>query len=354
MVAFISRRCSHDVRYICSLTDAEREELERMKQQAVGRVAMRAHMILLSAKGFSVPDITTIHDVTEVTVYKWFDRFETEGPEGLYDRPRSGRPPEVDETVEAELEDAVEQSPTEFEYTFTRWTVPTLVSHLAETLGIELSRETVRQTLHALGFRWRRPRWFQPREDPEAGERMRAITDAILTAGDDTVLLVEDETLFRSLPPLRNMWMRRGQQVRVPTPKQNNILCLYGTLELDTGNTVTASYYERPNSDYTITFLKHLLQQYPESNILLIWDQAQFHVSQKTRGWLAEHERFDVYLLPRYAPQANPLETVWQHLKNRIAANLTRSVQTLQAVSETFFDRLNSADVLKMAGLPIL
>lgn len=342
------------MRFIRMLTDVEREELERMKQQEVGRVAMRAHMILLSAKEFTVPEITTIHDVTEVTVYKWFDRFEAEGPEGLYDRPRSGRPPKVDEQVEAELEDAVEQSPTELEYTFTRWTVPTLVSHVAETLGVELSGETVRQVLHALGFRWRRPRWFQPREDPEAAQRMRTIMDTILTADDDTLFFVEDETLFRSLPPLRNMWMRCGDQACVPTPTQNDILCLYGALELDTGTTVTSYFDGRPNSENTIGFLEHLLQQYPDAHLVLIWDQAQFHVSQKTCDWLADHTCFDVYLLPKYAPQANPLETLWQHLKNRVAANLTRSVQTIETVCEMFFQRQDGSDLLKMAGLPVL
>ena len=342
------------MRYIRSLTDAEREELERMKQQEVGRVAMRAHMILLSAKEFTVPDITTIHDVTEVTVYKWFDRFEADGPSGLYDRPRSGRPPEVDEAVETELEDAIEQSPTELDYNFTRWTVPKLATHLAETLGVELSRETVRQTLHALGFRWRRPRWFQSREDPQAPERMDAIADAVFTASTDTVFLVQDETLFRSLPPLRNMWMRRGQQVRVPTPLQNDTLCLYGALELDTGHMVTSYSFERPDSDTTIAYLEDLLSEYPEQDIILIWDQATFHTSQATEAWLAEHDRLQVYLLPKYAPQLNPLETLWQHLKNRVAANLTRLVQTIKSACETFFQQQDAADMLQMAGLPVL
>jgi DNA topoisomerase IA len=45
-------------------TEEEHEELKRMKRQEVGRVATRAHIILLSNRGYSAPQISEIHDVT--------------------------------------------------------------------------------------------------------------------------------------------------------------------------------------------------------------------------------------------------------------------------------------------------
>lgn len=71
-------------------TESERTELERMIQQEVGRVAMRAQMILLSARDFTVPDIDGIQEISDVSVYKWIERFDNEGSVVLYDRPRSG------------------------------------------------------------------------------------------------------------------------------------------------------------------------------------------------------------------------------------------------------------------------
>jgi len=67
-------------------TDEERDQLKQMKRQEVGRVAMRAHMILLSDRGYSPSKIADLHDVSHPTVYKWIDRFDKEGPGGLYDR----------------------------------------------------------------------------------------------------------------------------------------------------------------------------------------------------------------------------------------------------------------------------
>jgi len=63
-------------RFVRPPTDEEHRTLKQMKQQDVGRVAMRAHMILLSERGYTVPQITDLHDVRDDTVYKWFDRFD--------------------------------------------------------------------------------------------------------------------------------------------------------------------------------------------------------------------------------------------------------------------------------------
>ena len=87
------------MRFVRKPTDKEKIELERMTRQEVGRVAMRAHMILLSARGYTVPQIEEIHNTSNVTVYKWFDRFDEQGPQGLYDEPRFGRPPKADTTM---------------------------------------------------------------------------------------------------------------------------------------------------------------------------------------------------------------------------------------------------------------
>lgn len=135
----------------------ERHQLEAMTEQAVGRVAMRAHMILLSARGYSAYEIAEIHQVTDPTVYKWIERFDKEGPEGLYDREREGRPPKLDEEAEAELERLLKAPPTKAGYDFTRWTAPRLAEHLKRKLGVDVHPETVREALRRLEFSWKRP-----------------------------------------------------------------------------------------------------------------------------------------------------------------------------------------------------
>src|SRR6266498_3741471 len=75
------------------LSDEQRQTLERIRRRAIGRVSQRAHMVLLSARGYTVPQIAAIFAVGEDVVRKWLHRYERGGPPGLDDRPRPGRPP---------------------------------------------------------------------------------------------------------------------------------------------------------------------------------------------------------------------------------------------------------------------
>ncbi|MGH2541728.1 MAG: IS630 family transposase [Ardenticatenaceae bacterium] len=339
-----------EARNVRPLEGGERAELERMKEQAVGRVGVRAHYILLSADGSAVPGIVEIHQTSNVTVYKWFDRFEAEGPPGLYDRARSGRPPTMDEAAQAVVEEALSSAPTRYDYNFTQWTVPWLGSHLAAEAGVAVSGETVRRTLHALDYSWTRPRWVAPDDDPQAAQRRAAIAEAVFGAGAQTVILAEDETIFKRLPPLRALGSPRGTQPRFTTPPQNDDCCLYGVVDLINGETVHA-FYERAVSEHTCHFLDLLHTHYRQRPILLIWDQASFHTSRLVEQWLDEHPNFTVRLLPKAAPQHNPVEALGRHLKDRIAANLTRSLDAIQEACHTFFHDATSQGILQLVGL---
>ena len=63
--------------------------------------------------------------------------------------------------------------------------------------------------------------------------------------------------------------------------------------------------------------------------LLLVWDNAPWHVSQAVRGWIRQHNR-DVKrtgrgvrivscYLPIKAPWLNPIEPKWTHGKRRVA-----------------------------------
>src|SRR5215467_2283768 len=79
--------------YTCICETSQRDELNALSRQAIGRVALRAHMVLLSDRGFTVPQIAAIHACGQDVVLTWLHRYESKGVSGLEDEPRSGRPP---------------------------------------------------------------------------------------------------------------------------------------------------------------------------------------------------------------------------------------------------------------------
>jgi Transposase and inactivated derivatives len=331
-------------------TDEELEELKRMKRQEVGRVAVRAHIVLLSNRGYSASQIAKIHDVTGPMVYKWFDRFDEEGPSGLYDRERDGRPKKITDEVEEEIERLLEGDPTEEGENATRWTTGRIAEHLDRELDVDVHPETVRDALNRLEYSWTRPRRELPPTDPEAyRKRLAAIVEAVAEADEETSVLVEDETILKRFPPLRRMWQPVGEQRAARVPDENDDFTLYGTLDLTSGQTYVEAF-EKGRSDYTIEYLESLLEQ-TKGKILLVWDQATWHTYGQVTEWLDGTDRIETYLLPVRSPEANPMEDLWRELKEQVAACLERSLDALLESCQKYFEALSPEQSLRTAGL---
>lgn len=329
-------------------SDKELEALHEMTQQAVGRVAMRAHMVLLSTRGRSAYEIADLHEVSEVTVYKWIGRFDEEGPSGLYDREREGRPPKVDQEAEEELRRVLAAAPTEEGYDFSNWTTPRLAEHLKQRLGVDVHPETVRQALHRLRYSCTRPRRRLP-VGKDYAERARAIDSALAEVGTETTVLFQDETELRRFPPLRAAWSPVGEQAEVRVPESNGKFALYGALDVLTGEVVVEDY-PKGLSEHTVSFLKKVLRC-TQGRVLLIWDGASWHTSGEVEAFLEAEERLEVLPLPRRSPQNNPIEDLWRALKDEVAANLERSLDALRAASHRFFERMTPKQALATAGI---
>jgi transposase len=70
------------------------------------------------------------------------------------------------------------------------------------------------------------------------------------------------------------------------------------------------------NSDDVVAFLEHLLREVP-GQMVLLWDGAPIHRSHTIREFLTNGAAHRLHLerLPAYAPELNPGEGLWQHLK---------------------------------------
>ena len=329
-------------------TDAEHAELKRMKREEIGRVAIRAHIVLLSHRGHSAQEIAELHDVTDPMVYKWIGRFDEEGPAGLYDRDREGRPPKIDEEAEAEIEKLLESDPTEHGENASRWTAPRIAEHLRNKQGIDVHPDTVRDALKRLEYSWTRPRRQLP-SPANREEKMAQVRRRIDEASEETTILFADETELKRFPPLRRMWQPVGQQRPVRVPDANDDFALYGALDIGSGRTFTRAF-EKERSDYTIQFLE-LLKARTTGNVLLIWDRAPWHTSGQVEAFLQKTSRFETHLLPPRSPQANPVEDLWRELKEQVAACLERSLGALLASCRRYFNRLTREQALATAGL---
>jgi transposase len=66
----------------------------------------------------------------------------------------------------------------------------------------------------------------------------------------------------------------------------------------------------------SVLFLKHLVRQ-KGGRLLVVWDGSPIHRGQEVKTFLAEGGAKEIHLerFPAYAPDLNPTEGVWDHLK---------------------------------------
>jgi transposase len=65
-------------------------------------------------------------------------------------------------------------------------------------------------------------------------------------------------------------------------------------------------------------FLRELLRHIP-GPLVVLWDGGPIHHGAAVRALLARHPRLTVERFPAYAPELNPDEQVWNHLKRTLA-----------------------------------
>lgn len=318
--------------------------LRTMIRQAVGRVSRRAQAVLWWLGGDSQTEVARRMGVSRQSMVTWCRRFMTDGPAGLYDRPRSGRPPRLDAAGQDAVRTLLGASDLPGATGPGGWTTGRLA--VAVTVqGWAVSRRTVRRWLRRLRARWRRGR-LVAKGDPERAAVLRrlvaglqAAAAAAFRAGRPLVVVFEDEADLALLPHTGCSWQLVDQPAAVRTPGQNRKVGLFGSVSLDGDLIVTEAARKT-----AVAFTAHLDQvvgRFPDAEIALILDNVGIHHAKATGVWLAAHPWVHRLFLPRYSPNDNAQERVWGWLRadvcrNRVFADLA----TKRTAALTFLHRL--------------
>lgn len=155
------------------LDNVSLDELETALDEATGRKETeRLIVAIIYKRGPSVPMIAEWLDRREQTIYRWFDRLESEPIEkAVRDRDRPGRPRKLDDERLEKFRAAVRRSATDAGYDADAWTTALARDFLEEEFGVEYSRRHVQRLLRDAGLT---PRG--PTESPQQGDDDRVET----------------------------------------------------------------------------------------------------------------------------------------------------------------------------------
>ncbi len=178
---------------------------------------------------------------------------------------------------------------------------------------------------------------------PQKGARDRLIR--LAGTHPEWALGFEDETWWsRFAQPALHAFSEKGEPTRLiqqaparddPDPKA---LCAYGMLVRssepsgEADERVFLRFVDgRPVSSITARFLEWSLKKLEamgKKALLLVWDNASWHVSREVTEWIATHNcrvkeggsgvRVVSCLLPVRSPWLNPMEPMWVHGKRKV------------------------------------
>ena len=80
--------------------------------------------------------------------------------------------------------------------------------------------------------------------------------------------------------------------------------------------------------------------QQPGGPVVLVWDSLNTHTSRAMRELIAARPWLTVFQLPAYAPELNPVEPVWSHLKRSLANLVKHDISQLTALIKTRLRRM--------------
>jgi transposase len=149
------------MRYVNPLAPDTIHLLRRLvKQSRHHRVRQRAHCIILSAQGTTIPQRMTIFAVSRGTITTWLNTWENARFVGLYDAPGKGRKLTFTPDQQAQIKPWGKAFPKNLHK------VLVLVK---ETFGISVKKRTIQRILKSLRCRWRRIR-HRPKGTPDPQE----------------------------------------------------------------------------------------------------------------------------------------------------------------------------------------
>jgi transposase len=178
----------------------------------------------------------------------------------------------------------------------------------------------------------------QPGPGLRSKKRRRDRLIAWAATHPDWALGFEDEVWWSRLAhPRLSTWAEPGQPLRLveqtvagndPDPKA---LACYGLLRTDQQQVWLRFVDGRPISSVTTRYLAWCCQRLAvegKTALLLVWDNASWHVSKEVQTWVRQHNRqvrrcrkgvrLVLCALPVKSPWLNPIEPHWAHGKRKV------------------------------------
>ncbi|HEY1863481.1 MAG TPA: IS630 family transposase [Roseiarcus sp.] len=297
-------------------TSARRSKNVNQSRRLLSLAAVRDGMDRGAAAKIGGMDRQTLRD--------WVHRFNAAGPEGLFDNWTEGPKPRLSAEQLAQFAQIVEAGPDREVDGVVRWRRLDLKRVIAERFGVDFHPRYVGKLLKKLGFSHISARPRHPAQDERIVEAFKKNFPHALKAHLDGLpeitpveIWFEDEARIGQKNGQVRQWARRGTRPRQPADQRYDNAYLFGAIcpARGVGAALALPYAD---ADMMQLHLDEISRNVAAgAHAVLLLDRAGWHTTSK----LDVPDNITPIFLPSRAPELNPVENVWQYLRQNWLSN---------------------------------
>ena len=275
-------------------------------------------------------------NVAEESVSRWVSRAKRDGPSSLLAHAHPGCPPRLTEEQRRLIPDFLWHGAEAYGFHGELWTCGRVAAVLKDEFGVSFHPGHVSRILKELGWTPQVPitKAIQRNEDEIDRWRREVWPELVLEARRERRTLVfVDESGFYLHPSVVRTYAPQGETPELHVWQTRDHLSVMGGVTLS-GRFYTLARQKSLNGLHTIAFLNHILHF--SKRWLVIWDRSPIHRRREVQDYVEQLPKRPIRIefLPPYAPDLNPVEWVWRHLKYVEMRNLV--CRDLEEIHEEF------------------
>jgi len=287
----------------------EHNTLAELRRMAIRRVV---------EDGAKPSDIAAEYGFCRNYLYPWLKRFRDGGWEALAERIAEGPATKLTEKQRQQVKRWIlGKDPRQYGFDFGLWSRRIVQALIQERMGVALGLTAVGRLLAGLDITPQKPlrrayerdpkavQWWLEQGYPKLKRRARRLGAKIFFL---------DEAGFQSDPPLGRTYGLKGKTPVVVTSGQRQSLNVISAVNAR-GEFWAATYTGKLNAEAFVAFLENFMKG-RRGKVFLVVDGHPAHKANRVIELLASMEgQLELHPLPAYAPDLNPDEFVWSHMK---------------------------------------
>lgn len=307
-------------------------------------------------EGEVAAEVMASYGFNRTTIYKWTKVAFEKGDEALRSTRGTGRPRRLTPAQEKQVFYWVNgRDPRQYGLDFGLWTRSIVAELIEQKFQVKLGLTAIGELLAKLGLTPQKPLERAYQRDPEAiAKWQREIYPAIARRAkkEKADIFFWDESGFRADAVHGKTWGVKGQTPVIERPGQRQSISAASAVNAK-GAFWFCTYEGALNAELFVDLLKKMMR-HRKRPVHLVIDGLPAHKKACVREYVESTQgRLTLHFLPGYAPDLNPDELVWSHvkrtgvarrplqkgekLKDKIAAQLA-SIQNQPDLVRSFFN----------------